>query len=80
MAQSPGAVEYTEFISAKKQDFSNEFHEYDTKQSEAPVILKLWAMHSTRLLPSFASPHWFGVVATYRVLSMGQIEEKCELI
>ena len=37
----------------------------DTKQSDAeiPVMLELWEMWSTPLLPSFSSPLWPGVVA-----------------
>ena len=49
---------------------------YDTKQShgEAPVILEVWGMHSTPLLPSLPGPLWPGVVAPDKVLSMGKIE------
>ena len=38
---------------------------YDTKQSdtEVPVMLELWGMQSTPLLPSLPGPLWPGVVA-----------------
>ena len=44
MAQSPGAVEYTNCISAEGLDFPNEYSGYDCKQSdgEVPVMLELW--------------------------------------
>ena len=43
----------------------NECPRYDTKQSdgEVPVILELWRMRSTPLLPSLPGPLWPGVVA-----------------
>ena len=49
---------------------------YDTKQSdgEAPVMLEIWGMRSTPALPSLPGQLWLEVVATYRFLSMGQIE------
>ena len=49
---------------------------YDTKPSndEASVMLELWGMWSTLLLPSLPSPLWPGVIALDRILSMGQIE------
>ena len=48
----------------------------DTKQSdgEAPLMLELWGIQSTTLLPFFPGPLWLGVVAYDRILSMGQIE------
>ena len=50
---------------------------YDTKQSdgEARVMLELWGMQSTPLLPSL----WSGVVAPDRVIFMGQIGLNCVL-
>ena len=50
-AQSAGSVEYIDCISAEGCP------EYDTKQSdvEAPVMLELWRMCSTLLLPSILS-------------------------
>ena len=46
---------------------------YDTKQSdgEVPVLLKLWRMWNTSLLPSLLGPLWPGVVAPHRPLSLG---------
>ena len=38
---------------------------YDTKQSddEVPVMLELWEMRNTPLLPLLPGPLWLGVVA-----------------
>ena len=57
-AQSAGAVEYTDC-------FSVEWPRYDTKQSdgEVPVMLELWGMRSTPLLPSLSGSLRPGVVA-----------------
>ena len=54
----------------------NEFPGYNAKQSDdvATVMLELWGMLSTFLLPSLLGPLWPGVVAPDRVLFMGQIE------
>ena len=43
----------------------NECRGYDTKQSDGkvPVMLELWGMWSTPLLPSLTGPLWPGVVA-----------------
>ena len=73
LAQSAGAVEYSNCFSAE------ECSGYDTKQSDGdvPVILELWGMRSTPSLPSLPGPLWPGMVAPYRVLSMGQIELNC---
>ena len=48
LAQSPGAVEYTDCFSAEGQDSPNECPGYDTKQSdsEVPIELKLWRDNS----------------------------------
>ena len=55
---------------------NNERPGYDHKQSngEAPVMLELWGKQSTLSLPSLSGPLRPGVVASDRVLSMGQIE------
>ena len=55
---------------------------YSSKKSdgEVPVMVKLWGMWSTALLPSFPGPLWLGVVASDRVLTMGQIELNCLLM
>ena len=46
----------------------------DTTDGEAPVLLELWGMQNTLLLPSLPGPLCPWVVAPDRVLSMGQIE------
>ena len=50
--------------------------EFDIKQSdgEDPVMLELWGMRGTLLLPSLLGPLWLR--APDRVLSTGQIERK----
>ena len=55
---------------------------YDTKQSddEVSVMLWLWWMLSTPLLPSLPGSLWPGVVAPDKILSMGQTELNCLLI
>ena len=69
IVQSAGAAEYTDCTSAEESDFPNGCPGYDTKQSdgETPVMLELWGMRSTPLLPLL----WPGVVAPYRVLCKG---------
>ena len=69
-AQSAGAVEYTDCISAMSVLV------YDIKQSdgEAPVMLELWGMLNTPSLPLFPGPLWPKMVALDRFLSIGQIE------
>ena len=59
--------------SVQRNKTPNECPEYDTKQfnSEAPVMLELWGMQSTTLVPSFADPLWPRVVGPGRFLSMG---------
>ena len=83
MTQLGGAAEYTDCISvvgqdnpAVGQDTPNECPGYDTKLSdrEASVMLELWGMQSTPLLPSLPGPLYLRVVAPDRVLCMGQIE------
>ena len=37
-------------------------------------MLELWGMQSTPSLPLLPGPLWSGVIASERVLSMGQIE------
>ena len=74
VAQSAGAVEYTDCFSAEGSDPTpNECPVYDTKQSdgEVPAILELWGMWNTPSLPSLPGPLWHGVVAPDRALSMG---------
>ena len=78
-AQSTGALEYTNSISAEGYDSPKKCSGYDTKQSnsDVPVMLELWGMWSTPLLLSLPSLLWPGVVASDRVLSMCQIELGC---
>ena len=45
--------------------------------SEAPVMLELWGMRSILSLPLLPGPIWLGIVATDRVLSMGQLGLNC---
>ena len=76
-AQSAGAVEYTNCITAEGvRPPPIEYPGYDNKQSdgEAPVMLELWGIQSTPSLTLLLSPFWPGVLAPDRVLSMGQIE------
>ena len=58
IALSAGTVEYTNWFSAKKQDFLDVYPWYDTKQSDSEVlvILDLWKMQRTPLLPRFPGP------------------------
>ena len=76
MNQSTGAAEYIDYISAEGKDSSNERPGYDTKQSdgEALVKLEIWGMRSTPLLPSISGSLKLEVVASDRVLFMGQTE------
>ena len=57
-AQSDGAAEYTNCISAEGEDSPKECSRYVTKQSdvEAPVMLEIWGIRSTHLLQSFPGP------------------------
>ena len=70
LASSAGAVEYDDY---------SECPGYDTKQSEgeAWVNLAFWGTLCTPPLPSLQGLLWLGVVASDRVLSMGQIELIC---
>ena len=82
MAQSAEAVEYTDCISAEGLDSPKECPGNDTKQSdgEGSIMMELWGMRSTLLLPSFPGPLWPWVVAPDRIPSMGQIEVNCMLV
>ena len=79
MAQSDGAAEYPNCISAEGYDSPNKCPGYDTKQSdgETPVMLELWGMGSTPSLQLLLGQLWPGVVAPNSVLSVGQIELNC---
>ena len=65
IVQSVGAVEYTDCVSAEGYNHPQQVSWYDTKQSggEVLVMLELWEMRSTPLLPSLPGPPWSGVVA-----------------
>ena len=74
IAQSAGAVEYTDCTSAEGQDPPhNECPGYDTKQSdgEVPSVLELWEIWITPSLPLLPGPLLPGVVASDRALSIG---------
>ena len=60
----------------------NECPRYNTRQSggEFPVMLELWGMRSTPSLPLLPDPLWPRMVASGRVLSIGQIELNCRLM
>ena len=79
MIQLAGAAEYTDCISAEGSDTPSECPGYDTKQSDGkvPVMLELGRMWSTPSLPWLPGSLWPAVVASDRVLSMGQIELNC---
>ena len=55
---------------------------YDTKQfdREAAIMLQIWGMRLTILLPFLPGPLLPSVIAPDRVLSMGQIELNCVLM
>ena len=64
VAQSTGAAEFIDCISAEESDFLFESLGYDTKQSdgEVPVMLELWGMRSTPSLASLPGSLWLWVV------------------
>ena len=72
VAQSAGAVEYTDCTSAEGLEPPHECPRYDTKQydGEVPVMLGLWGIRSISSLPLLRDQLWPGVVAPDRVLSM----------
>ena len=54
---------------------SNECSQHDIKSDgEVPVLIVLWEMWSTPSLQLLPGPLWPGVIATDKVLSLGQIE------
>ena len=75
-AHSTGAVEYTDFTSRDGSDTPKSVSWiWDLKSDgEAPVMLELWGMWSTPSLLSLPGLLRPGVVASDRVLFMGQIE------
>ena len=62
--------------------YFNECPEYDIKQydGEDLVMLELWGIRSTPLLPQLPASLWPRVVASDRVRSMGKIELNCVLM
>ena len=52
---------------------------YDSKEfdNEVQVMMEIWRMRSSPLLPSLPDQLGFGVEALDRVQSMGQIKLKC---
>ena len=58
VAQSTGAVQYTDCISAEEYNSSNKRPIYDTKQSDdaAPGMLELWGLRSNPFVPSLLDP------------------------
>ena len=58
IAQSAGAVEYTNGFSTEGLDTPQRVSWNDTKQSdgEVPVLLELWEMQSTPSLPLLPGP------------------------
>ena len=73
IAQSAGAVEYTDCTTAEVSDSPNECPGCDTEHSDGEVIVmpELWGIRSTPSLPLLSGPFWPGVVAPDRALSMG---------
>ena len=70
VAQSAGAAKYTDRIPAEEQHSPNECPACDTKQSdgEVTVMLDLWGMWSTPLLPSLLGlfyPEWLHLIGSY---------------
>ena len=72
--QASEAEEYTDRFSAELcNPPPSECPRYDTKQSDSgvSVMLELWGMQSTPLLPSVSCSLWPGVEVLDRVLSVG---------
>ena len=70
MAQSTGAVVYTDYISAEGYDFPNECPVYDTKQSDGEVTVMLefsgmWSTFLLPLLPGPLTPEWGHLIGSY---------------
>ena len=74
MAKSAGSAEYTDCISAEGYDSNNCPGFYIKTDGEARIMLEFWEMRIIPSLPSLPGRFWPGVVATDRVLFMGQIE------
>ena len=78
LAQLAKTVEYTDCFSSERvrPHSPNKCPGYDTKQSDGVVlvILEFWGLWSTPSLPLLQGPLWSGMVASDRVLSLGQRE------
>ena len=63
----------SQFPTTRSCPVGYECPDYDTKQSdgEVPVMLELWGMWSTPLLPLLPGRLWPSMVAPDRALSMG---------
>ena len=69
-------IKATQMTHLQRGKTPHECPEYDTKQSdgEVPVKLGLWGMRNTPSLPLLSGQLWPGVVAPDRALSIGLIE------
>ena len=76
LAQSAGAVEYSEGIAAVGvRPLPQRMSWSDIKESDGDVpALEIWGMRSTSSTPLLPGPLWPGVLVPDRRLSMGQIE------
>ena len=52
----------------------------DKSDGKVSVMLELWGVRRSPLMPSLPGPLWPGVVALDRFLSMGQREQECILM
>ena len=69
-AKSTGAVEYTDCISADRQDSPNKCREFGTKQSdgEASVMLEFWGVRCTPYWHRSqvqSEPEWRHLIGSY---------------
>ena len=74
LAQSAGTVEYTSLQRGTTPPTSVLDMTLKKSDGVAPVMPEIWEMRSTSLLPSLPGPLCPGVVASDRVLAIGQIE------
>ena len=72
VAQSARSAEYTDCISPERSVSFNKYSAYDTKQSdgEASVMLELWGMWCTPVLPSLSGPLSWGQIELNSVLML----------
>ena len=78
MTHSARAAVYTNCIPAEEYDSRNECPRYDTKQydGDTQVMLELWVIRSTSLLPSLSGPLCSGVVEPDRAPIYGSNRTK----